>query len=135
MRAVLIHDRHSRSIRFSKMLAKIPDMEIVMQSHSPGDAQELCAEYTPDLLIMNTFSKETSSLENIAHIKQEFPDIKVFIMIGTMDDGIALKAKEAGADIVARKNLSQDELAQLIRYSQKHYRVFPKTCPDSQEPP
>jgi DNA-binding NarL/FixJ family response regulator len=117
------------------MLCQVPDIEIVMQSDNAGDAPALCSAYTPDLLVMDILSKDWGLLEYIPHIKQGFPAIKVFVMIGVKDNRLALKAKEAGADIVARKNISLDDFKQLIRLSQKHYRVFPHTLPDSKEPP
>ena len=134
MRAVLIHDRYSRGGRLVKMLEKIPDIEMVTQSENIGDVPELCTAHTPDLLIMNTFSKTISSLEYISYVKQNFPDVKVFVMTGAKDDDLAIKAKKAGADIVARKNLSLDELIHIIRYSQKHYRIFANTQNDPQAP-
>lgn len=135
MRAVLIGDRYSRSDRLVKMLGQIPDIEIVAQSKISGDAPELCTVHMPDLLLMDVSAKDDGVLEHAAHIKRDFPDIKVFVMTDAKDDGLALKAKEAGADIIARKNLSLDEFRQLIRYSQKHYRVFPSARPEPQEPP
>lgn len=126
MRAILIQDRYARGNRLIKMLEKIPEIEIVMQSDRAGDAPELCAEHNPDLVILNVFSKDRSALASTGRIKQEFPDIKVFVIIGAKDEDLAREARDAGADVVGRKPLSLDELKQLIRYSQKHYRVFPK---------
>lgn len=134
MKVLLIRGRHSCSDRLVGMLKKVPDLEIVMQWDNAGDVTELCAEHTPDLLMMEALSKEWSVLEYIPQIKQSFPDIKVFVLTEAKDNISVLKAREAGADIVARKNLSLDELTQLIHYSQKHYRVFPNTRLDPQGP-
>ncbi|KUG04861.1 hypothetical protein ASZ90_017741 [hydrocarbon metagenome] len=134
MRAILIQDRYSRGNRLIQMLKKIPEIEIVMQSDKANDAAQICAEHRPDLLILNTFSKDRKALEYTGHIKQNFPDIKILVIIGAEDNDLAREASEAGADIVVRKIFSLDELKQFIRYSQKHYRVFPNTGPEPQDP-
>lgn len=130
MRAVLIGNQCLRNDKLEDMLGHLPDVEIIMRSDNFSDAPELCATYAPDMIIMDYFAKDDGIPGCIARIKQDFPGIKVFVLIGAKDDGLASEAKEAGADVVARRNISPDEWRRLIQYVKKHYRVYLNTCPE-----
>lgn len=131
MKVLLIHDWHSRGSRVVNMLGQIPDIEIVIQTDKAGNALQLIAEHSPALLIIGANSLGDNCLNSIPEIKKEFPEIKVFVITGSKDDDMTLKARAAGADIVARNNLTLDGLIQLIRYSQKNYRVYPSNPPEA----
>lgn len=126
MKAVLIRNQYPHNDKLEDMLGHLPDIEIVMQSDNVSDAPELCATYVPDMIIMDCFAKDDRIPGCIARIKQDFPGIKVFVLIGAKDDSLAYEAKEAGADVVARRNISPNEWRRLIRYVKKHYRVYLK---------
>jgi two-component system, NarL family, vancomycin resistance associated response regulator VraR len=134
MRVVVIENRDLHGGTLTVMLGKVPGIEIVGQSDTAGDTPALCMEHTPDIVIMDISMKDTSGLDYTAYIKRDFPDIKVFVVTGSKDDNLAQKAKEAGADIVAWRNLSMDEFEQMIRFAQKPYRVYPGIFSDDQEP-
>lgn len=126
MKAVLIRNQYPHKDKLEDMLGHLPDIEIVMQSDNVSDAPELCATYVPDMIIMDCFAKDDRIPGCVARIKQDFPGIKVFVLIGAKDDSLAYEAKEAGADVVARRNISPNEWRRLIRYVKKHYRVYLK---------
>lgn len=134
MKAVLIRNQYLHNDKPEDMLGHLPDIEIVMQSDNVSDVPELCATYVPDMIIMDYFSKDDGVPGYVARIKQDFPGIKVFVLIGAKDDGLAYEAKEAGADVVARRNISPDEWRRLIQYVKKHYRVYLNTCPEPCDP-
>ena len=134
MKAVLIRNQYPHKDKLEDMLGHLPDIEIVMQSDNVSDAPELCATYVPDMIIMDCFAKDDRIPGCVARIKQDFPGIKVFVLIGAKDDSLAYEAKEAGADVVARRNISPNEWRRLIRYVKKHYRVYLNTCPEPCDP-
>lgn len=120
MRVVLIHF-HSRGRRLLGMLGKIPDIEVI-KTQCADDALKLCAEHSPSLLMVDV---DADDFVFIPKIKKDFPDTKVFVLIGQRDDAMAVKARKAGADIVAQENICLEGLIQLIHYSQKNYRIYP----------
>lgn len=123
MRVVLIQYSHDSRLR--DMLGRVPDIEVVIQTENAEEAPNLCAEYSPSLLMVDAFSGDAGTLEFIPKVKKDFPDTKVFVLTGQNDDAMALKARKAGADIVARENICLEGLIQLIHYSQKNYRIYP----------
>jgi len=134
MRAVLIRSQNSCNDKLEAMLGHLPDIEIVAQSDTVSDALELCATYAPDLIIMDYFAIDKGIPGYVARIKQDYPGIKVFVLIYEKDEGLAYEAKEAGADVVTRKKISPDEWRRLIYYAKKNYRIYLNTCPEPCDP-
>ncbi len=134
MKAVLIRNQYSHNDKLENMIVSLPDIEIVMQSDNVSDAPELCATYAPDLIIMEYSTKEEGIPGYVACVKQDYPTLKVFVLIDENDNGLAYEAKEAGADVVARRNISPDEWRRLIQYVKKHYRVYLNIYPEPCNP-
>jgi DNA-binding NarL/FixJ family response regulator len=126
MRVVLIEDQVLLRSTLVKALEQVSDIKIVAHSEKASEAAELCQKHRPDLVVMDIFTAEGNGLDYIAVIKKTFPDIKVFVMTEVENEQLVQAAEKAGADLFAWKNLSLDEFTDLIRYSTKPYRVFPK---------
>lgn len=124
MRAVLIQEQKHRRDRLEDIISQLTDIEIVMQSDNVADVLEQCAIHVPEFIIFDVLSNDEDIPGYVARIKQDFFNIKVFVLTRAKDDDLAFKAKEAGADIVAPRTTSLDEWRQLIQYAQKHYRVY-----------
>lgn len=112
------------------ILGQLPDIEVVMRSDHITDAPELCAIHMPELIVIDALAKNEGVPSHITRIKQDYPGVKVFVLTCENNDDLAHEAKEAGADIVAKRSISLDEWRQLIRYAQKHYRVYLNTSPE-----
>jgi DNA-binding NarL/FixJ family response regulator len=134
MRVVLIEDQALLSSALIRALEKEPDIEVVGRSDKAGDAIRLCGDLSPDIVIMDVFTKEGNGIETTARLKQAFPDIKVLIMTGVEDDRLVRAAEDAGADIFLWKNLSLEELVEFVRGAKKPFRVFPVVSSDSGNP-
>jgi DNA-binding NarL/FixJ family response regulator len=134
MKVVLIEDQNLLSSTLIKALEQSPDIEIVGQSAKAVDAMLLCQKHSPDIVIMDVYTKEGNGIECTAQLKQIFPEIKVLIMTGIEDERLVRAAAEAGADLFVWKNLSLDELVEFIRNAKKPYRVFPSVQNDSPMP-
>ncbi len=125
MKIILIEDQVLLSSTMARALEQMPDIKIVAQSEKASESLELCQKYRPDMLIMDIFTADGNGLEYTPLIKQKFPKIKVFIITGVENEQLVQTAEKAGADLFAWKNLSLDELTDLIRYSKKPYHVYP----------
>jgi len=124
MRAVLIKDQNHHKNELEDIIGQLPDIEIVAESYTANDAAIQCAIHSPEFVIIDTLANDADTPGIVARIKQDFPAIKVFVLTGGKDDPLAFKVKAAGADLVARRTISLNEWRQLIRYAQKHYRVY-----------
>jgi len=134
MNVVYIEDQNLLASTLVKAINQIPDIDIVAQSDKASDALKLCQIHHPDLVIMDIFTNDGDGIEYTSRIKQAFPEIKVLILTGVEQDWLVKAAEEAGADLFARKNLSLNELTELIQYAQKPYRVFPQIRRDAIKP-
>lgn len=135
MKVVYIEDQNLLASTLVKALNQIPDMEIAAQSDKASDALKLCQMHHPDLVIMDIYTNDGNGIEYTARIKQAFPQTKVLILTGVEEDWLVKAAEDAGADLFARKNLSLNELTELIQYARKPYRVFPLTQQDCDKAP
>lgn len=133
MRVVLIEDQSLLKSTLLKAFEQSPDIEIVGHSDKASDAVKLCAEYSPDIVLMDIFTKDGNGIEWTAQLKKVFPDIKVLIMTGVEEDRLVRAAEEAGADLFVWKNLSLDDLSEFVRNARKPYRIFPSVSPEIQD--
>lgn len=130
MRIIWIYNRHAPGGLLPGMLERLTDTEVLIRSGSMEDAPELCTAHAPDLIIIDVCSQDGEELDYIAPVKRDYPNVKVCVVLDATNDVLTKKAESSGADIVAPQNISPDELMLLFKYTQKHYRVFPK--PDSE---
>jgi|LSQX01.3.fsa_nt_gb DNA-binding NarL/FixJ family response regulator len=133
MKVIYIEDQNLLASTLVKVMNQIPDMEIVAQSDKASDAFRLCQIHHPDLVIMDIFTNDGNGIESTVLIKKFFPQIKVLILTGVEEDWLVKAAEEAGADLFARKNLSLNELTDLIQYARMPYRVFPQIQADTEK--
>jgi len=79
--------------------------------HDPQSAIDLCAEFLPDVVLMDVdFKGGMSGIEATRRIKETSPSTKVVIMTAHDDDRLLVDAVEAGASGF----LSKDEAAQEL---------------------
>lgn len=128
MRVVLIEDQALLSSTLALALAQSADIEIVAQSDKASEALELCSIHMPDMVLMDVFTNEGNGIACTAAIKKKYPSIKVLIMTGVEDERLVKAASDAGADIFTWKNLSVEELTDLVRYAKRPYRIFPNVA-------
>ena len=133
MKVILIEDQVLLSTTLKKALEQVPDIQVVAQSDKAVEVIDLCKKHKPDIVIMDIFTNKGNGLDYISPIKQGFPNTKVFIITGVENEQLLLSAEKAGADLFAWKNIPLDELTDLIKYSKKSYRVFPKISKQPQK--
>lgn len=127
MRIVVIEDQSLLASTLVQALQLEDEIEVVGQSDKASDALHLCADKRPDLVLMDIYTKEGNGIEVTARLKQEFPEIKVFIMTGVNHQHLVHAAEVAGADMFVWKDLSFSDLVQFIRTAKKSYRIFPSS--------
>jgi DNA-binding NarL/FixJ family response regulator len=92
-----------------------PDMTVVAEAESGGEAVELYRQRLPDVTLMDLRLKGSSGLDALLAIRQEFPDAKV-IMLTTYDgDEDIYRALDAGARGYLLKDTMRKELIDVIR--------------------
>lgn len=106
-------------------VSKYDDIQVVGKI---TEASKIIAELTKtgaNTLLTDVCTEDGNSLNYLSEIRHDFPDLKIVVMTGLPEISFAERAKQAGADSFVYKNVSTDELANVIRSTFGGYNVFP----------
>lgn len=115
IRILLIDDHSNVHFTIAKMLEFSDDMLLIGQGSSGDDAIRLCAEYHPDIVLMDVIMPGLSGIEATAIIKTQYPAIKVIALSGFHDHESIQAMMEAGATGYILKTASMQDIANTIR--------------------
>lgn len=80
-----------------------------------------------DVLLTDVYTEnKNNSLNFIAAIKKEKPQIKIVVMTGLPEITYAETAKNNGADSFIYKNISLNEMISVIKNTLNGYNIYPK---------
>lgn len=125
MRILIIEDQTLLGHTLAATLRSVPECEVVGLSERASEAPALCASLHPDLVIMDVYTKDGNGIEYAAHLKKDYPHIKVLILTGVEDNGLIKAAENAGVDVFLQKSTDIDNLVEIMHCALKNYRVFP----------
>src|SRR3984885_4624040 len=92
-----------------------PDMLLVAEAASGGDALQRFRQCRPDVTLMDLRLPDLSGIDAMIAIRAEFPDARI-IMLTTFEGDVEIqRALEAGARGYLLKNMPPNELADVIR--------------------
>jgi two-component system, NarL family, response regulator LiaR len=113
---ILLVDDHSQIHRALAVLNTIyDDLEIVAHASNGREAVALCAEYQPDVIIMDVVMPEMNGIEATRIIHERHPAVKVLALSSFQDEDSVREMMSVGASGYVLKNSSLDELANSIR--------------------
>jgi DNA-binding NarL/FixJ family response regulator len=92
-----------------------PDMLLVAQAASGGEALQMFREHRPDITLMDLRLPDISGIDAMIAIRTEFGDARI-IMLTTFEGDVEIqRALEAGARAYMLKNMPPPELVEVIR--------------------
>jgi two-component system, NarL family, response regulator len=97
------------------VLSLEPDIEMIAEAQTAGEALTLFREHRPDVVLMDIKLPDGSGIDATAQICLEFPGAKVIMLTTYKGDVQALKALKAGACGFLLKNTVRRELIESIR--------------------
>jgi DNA-binding NarL/FixJ family response regulator len=97
------------------LVSSQPDMEIIAQASTGGEAVERFREHGPDITLMDLQMPDMSGLDAIVAIRKEFPEARVIVLTTYTGDVQVLRAMKAGARAYLLKNSLHKELLDTIR--------------------
>jgi DNA-binding NarL/FixJ family response regulator len=97
------------------LLASQPDMQLVAEGASGGEAIQQFRTHRPDVTLMDLQMPEMSGLEATIAIRAEFPDARIIVLTTYAGDVQVLRALKAGARAYLLKTLADKELLETIR--------------------
>ncbi len=115
IRVLIVDDHDMLREGLGSFLLATPDLELVGEASSGAEAIQLCADLTPDVVLMDLVMPEVSGVEAIAAIHKQNPAIRVLALSSFSEDHLVRSALQAGACGYLLKNISADKLAESIR--------------------
>jgi len=92
-----------------------PDMVLVAQASTGGEAIQLFKEYLPDVTLLDLRLPDMSGIDTLIAIRTAFPNARV-IMLTTFEGDVEIhRALQAGASGYLLKNMPPSELLDVIR--------------------
>ena len=129
---VLIVDDHlvvRRGLR--SMLADAEDVEIVGEASNAGEAIKRATSLRPDILVLDIRMPGMNGLRLLRCLKEQLPDLKVIILTNYDDEQFLLEAFRAGAYGYLLKNISREDLLEVLHTAHQGKRMLSPELMDS----
>jgi NarL family two-component system response regulator LiaR len=98
-------------------LKNMPDLTLVGEACDGREAIEMCAEYQPDVILMDLVMPELGGVAATRAIHQHWPHVRVIALTSFQEKELVQDALQAGAIGYLLKNVSGEELAEAIRHA------------------
>ena len=115
VRVMLVDDHTMVRRGLATFLKVFDDMQLVGEAESGEDAIRLCAEASPDVILMDMSMPDMDGATAARAIRQKYPEIQVIALTSFKEGKLIKSALEAGAIGYLLKDISADDLARAIR--------------------
>lgn len=105
--------------------------ELVPSVTAADLAAEICRKTRIDLILMDiAVNGSMDGIEAAGYIKKLFPAVKIVIVTSMLDEMCLIRAKDAGVDSMWYKDVSGEELLDVIDSAMSDDRIFPASSPE-----
>jgi NarL family two-component system response regulator LiaR len=112
----MLVDDHTMVRRgLATFLKVFDDLQLVGEAENGEAAIHLCAEFLPDVILMDMVMPDMDGAATTHLIRQQFPQVQVIALTSFKEGNLVKNTLEAGAIGYLLKDVSADELAQAIR--------------------
>jgi NarL family two-component system response regulator LiaR len=115
IRVMLADDHAMVRHGLATFLKVFDDLELVGEAENGAAAVELCAQVSPDVILMDMVMPEMDGATATRVIRQQSPQVQVIALTSFKEGDLIKNALEAGAIGYLLKDVSVDELARAIR--------------------
>jgi NarL family two-component system response regulator LiaR len=112
----MLVDDHAMVRRgLATFLKVVDDLQLVGEAESGEAAIQLCAEVSPDVILMDMVLPMMDGATATRAIRQQFPQVQVIALTSFKEGDLVKNALEAGAIAYLLKDVSADDLVRAIR--------------------
>ena len=115
IRVMLVDDHAMVRKGLATFLKIFDDLQLVGEAESGAAAIQLCAEVSPDVILMDMVMPDMNGAAATRAIRQQFPQVQVIALTSFKEGDLVKNALEAGAIGYLLKDISADELVRAIR--------------------
>ena len=115
IRVMLVDDHTMVRRGLATFLKVFDDLELVGEAASGEAAVQLCAQFLPDVVLMDLMLPGMDGATATRLIRQQFPKVQVVALTSFKEQELVQNALQAGAIGYLLKDVSADELAWAIR--------------------
>jgi NarL family two-component system response regulator LiaR len=114
IRVMLVDDHTVVRSGLAAFLRSYDKFEVVAKASNGASAIGLCKSTRPDVIIMDLNMPRMDGTTATRIIRERYPEIRIIILSGVIDEIRVCEALQAGAAGYLLKNISADELADAI---------------------
>jgi two-component system, NarL family, response regulator DevR len=114
-RILLVDDHAIVRLGLMTLLNDQPDMEVVAEASTAGEAVRAVEKSQPDVVLMNIRLPGEGGIEATRQVTARFPESKVVMLTSFADDDLVVRAIGAGAVGYVLKQVGNEELLRAIR--------------------
>jgi NarL family two-component system response regulator LiaR len=114
-RVMIVDDHAMVRSGLAAFLSVDEDCELVGEAESGAHALRLCAEVSPDVVLMDLMMPAMDGVETTRALRTRFPAVQVIALTSFPEERLIQDVLEAGALSYLLKNVSADELSRAIR--------------------
>lgn len=130
MQVLVVDDQRMPRDNMEQILAASGRYEVAASISSAELAIIKCKQQPIDLILMDVCTKGSKNgIDAAAEIKQQFPNIKIIIVTSMVEVSYLERAKDAKADSFWYKDLSREELIDVIDRTMAGEHIFPGETP------
>ena len=114
-RLLLVDDHDIVRLGLMTLLNDQPDMEVVGEAGTAGEAVRAAEAVQPDVVLMDIRLPGEGGIEACRQVTSRFPACKVVMLTSFADDELVVRAIRAGAVGYVLKQVGNEELLRAIR--------------------
>ena len=115
IRVMLVDDHTMVRKGLATFLKIFDDLQLVGEAEGGAAAIKLCAEVSPDVILMDMVMPDMNGAAATRAIRKQFPHVQVIVLTSFKEGDLVKNALEAGAIGYLLKDVSADELVRAIR--------------------
>jgi DNA-binding NarL/FixJ family response regulator len=114
-RILLVDDHDIVRLGLMTLLNDQPDMEVIGEASTAGEAVKAAEKLQPDVVLMDIRLPGEGGIEATSQVTRRVPTCKVVMLTSFADDELVMRAIRAGAVGYVLKQVGNEELLRAIR--------------------